>query len=117
MEIRGIDFVAYQVTDLKRSIEFYTQVLGLEVESIWHDKYAEFDIAGQTFSIVEGVNECQPGGAQAAFNVPNIDNALEELKEKGVEATGEVIDLQTCRMACILDPDGNAITLHEKPRI
>lgn len=117
MDIRGIDFVVYPVSDLKKGIEFYTQVMGLEVESIWQDQYAEFDIAGQTFAIMSGVEEMKPGGAQVAFNVPNITEALTEIKAKGVKQVGEVIDTPVCRMAFVIDPDGNAITLHEKPKV
>jgi len=117
MEIRAIDFVVYPVTDFRKGVEFYTQVMGLEVESIWHDQYAEFDIAGQTFTIMSGVKELKPGGAQVAFNVPDVKKALEEIKAKGVKQVGEIIDTPVCRMAFILDPDGNAITLHEKPKV
>ncbi len=118
MEIRGIDFVVYPVSNFQKGVEFYTQVMGLEVESNWHDQIAEFDIAGQTFSIMTGIEGMtKTGGAQVAFNVPNLAEALYELKSKGVKQFGEVVETAVCRMAFISDPDGNMITLHEKPKV
>lgn len=118
MSIRRIDFVAYNVKDLQASIEFYRDKLGLELSEQWEGMYAEFDVGGAAFGLYrsEG-HEPRPGGT-VAFNVPNIAEAVAELKEKGLEMSGpEIYDTPVCRMAFYTDPDGNDFMLHEKPKV
>lgn len=117
MNIRGIDFVAYPVSDMKKSIEWYQNVLGLKLDHTFGDEYAEFDIDGQTFSI--GVREgWTPGQTRSAvaFNVSDIAAAVAELRSKGVEPIMDVVETPVCRMALFPDPDGNTFLLHEKPK-
>lgn len=117
MKIRDIDFVAYPVSDLKRSIDFYANVIGLELESTFEDSYAEFDINGKAFAIgtYPGWTPGQTKGA-AAFNVEDIYAAREELRSKGVEPVSDIIETPVCRMLFVPDPDGNTFLLHEKPK-
>jgi predicted enzyme related to lactoylglutathione lyase len=117
MKIRDIDFVAYPVSDLRRSIDFYTNVIGLELESTFEDSYAEFDINGKSFAI--GMYPSRvPGQTKGAvaFNVEDIYAAREELRLKGVEPVSDVIETPVCRMLFVPDPDGNTFLLHEKPK-
>lgn len=52
MDIKGIDFVVYDVSDMARSIAFYREVLGLELaEEIGEDNWAEFEIGGATLAL------------------------------------------------------------------
>ncbi len=117
MKARDIDFVAYPVSDLKKSIEFYSDVIGLKLDHIFQDAYAEFDVGGAAFAI--GVHPSfTPGQTKGAvaFNVEDIAAAVAELKSKGVEPASPVIDTPICRMVFVPDPDGNTFLLHEKPK-
>jgi predicted enzyme related to lactoylglutathione lyase len=118
MKVRGIDFTTYACSNLQRSMAFYTDMIGLKLDSVYQDFYAEFDVDGQTFALISGIPGLKPGtGGQIGFNVPNLAEALAELKGKGVEPIGEVVETPVCRMAHFADPDGNVFVLHEKPRI
>lgn len=112
MDIRGIDFVAYQVRDLDRAVEFYRDMLGLKLESRWQNVYAEFDVAGTAFGLLAGQEPAHASGV-VAFNVPNMDQAVAELEQKGVKCH-HVEDTPVCRMGSFTDPDGNDFMLHEK---
>jgi predicted enzyme related to lactoylglutathione lyase len=46
--------------------------------------------------------------------VEDFDVAIKELRESGSKFVIEPLDLPSCRMAAILDPDGNTITIHRR---
>jgi len=56
MKIRGADFCAYLVSDLKKSATFYRDILGLtqtEYREEW--QWAEFDCGNVTLTLYGGV--------------------------------------------------------------
>jgi catechol 2,3-dioxygenase-like lactoylglutathione lyase family enzyme len=115
VNIRGIDFVAYLVSDLDRAVDFYQNTLGLKLDSKFENVYAEFDVAGTAFGLYkEGEGPAHPYG-MVAFNVPSLAEAVAELKAGGIECVA-VEDSPVCRMGFFTDPDGNEFMLHEKPK-
>jgi predicted enzyme related to lactoylglutathione lyase len=48
--------------------------------------------------------------------VEDLDALIADLKAKGVEFKGGVIDSPVCRMAVCLDSEGNSILLHKLKR-
>lgn len=115
MKVRGIDFTVYLVSDMERSVKFYTDLIGMEPESNWDNQYVEYIVDGAAFGLYAG--GAKPGGGQVAFNVANLAEALAELRAKGVKVVMETEDTPVCRMAAIADPDGNSVILHEKPKV
>lgn len=86
MNIRGIDFVAYLVSDLDRAVDFYQNTLGLKLDSKFENVYAEFDVAGTAFGLYkEGEGPAHPYG-MVAFNVPSLAEAVAELKAGALNA-------------------------------
>ncbi len=115
MEVRGIDFTVYLVSDMERSVEFYTDLIGKEPDSNWDNTYVEWVINDAAFGLYKaGAN---PGGGQVAFNVENLAESLAELQAKGIKVVQDMEETPVCRMAAIADPDGNSVILHEKPKI
>ena len=112
MNVRGADFIMYQVTDLERSVEFYRDTLGLEVtEQI--DGWVEFKVEPTTLALYqEEEDDPEAYGGLLALAVKNVEDALNELKEKGVQSIMEPLDTPVCHFAIVLDPDGNRIGLH-----
>jgi catechol 2,3-dioxygenase-like lactoylglutathione lyase family enzyme len=116
MHVEQVDFVSVLTQDLARARAFYTDVLGLEVES-----EGENDLelrAGQvTLDVFDPSSIRQPfapspGGL--ALRVADVDAARVELEAKGVVFDGETIRTSVCRQAWFKDPDGNALMLHRR---
>jgi glyoxylase I family protein len=108
----GIHHVSINVTDLERSIGFYTDVLGLEVDASRPDLAVDgvwLDLPrGQVHLIVGDVPAAN--GQHFALAVPDLDDAVAELRNSGVEVRGPV-PIGSARQAFVSDPDGNAIEL------
>jgi predicted enzyme related to lactoylglutathione lyase len=117
MNIKGVDFIFYNVTDFKRSFIFYRDILGLKATQE-KEGWAEFDVGNITLAIgnFDAVND---GGkaknnVSAAFAVDDVIKAVEYLKKKGVRVVQETMDFPGCGMAIALDPDGNEVVLHHR---
>ena len=116
MQIRGTDFVMFQVSDLARAAAFYRDVLGLRQE-IFSEEYqwAEFDAGNVTLSLH---GKAKPAGAAAggriAFAVTDIHAAHEELQAKAVRIRTPPFDHSCCWHLELEDPDGNVVILHQR---
>ena len=116
MQVERVDFVSFLTQDLARAKRFYTEVIGLEVETEGeHDMELK---AGQvTLDVFDPSSIGQPFAASPAglaLRVPDVDAARAELEAKGVEFDGETIVTGVCRQAWFKDPDGNALMLHRR---
>ena len=100
MDIKGIEHIGIAVKDLKTSIAFYESVLGLKcysVEEVEDQKVrtAFFKIGGIKIELLESTDPEGPIGKfiekkgegvhHIAFAVENIEQALRETEEKGVQ--------------------------------
>ncbi len=105
------------VTDIDRSIEFYTGRLGLHEEqrnSAWAEVKADGLRIGLNAS--EAESPAGDGGAVIAFQPDgDLDEAVAELKQQGVTFAGEISDHPWGRIATFKDPDGNDLQLYEPP--
>jgi lactoylglutathione lyase len=118
-------YVGIRVTDLERSISFYTKVLGMQVTGRAKIKETQGETVGlrsekdgftlelnyygrgspynTKFSAGEGLDHL-------AFQVDNLGKALEDARLAGFETLLE-IEAEGGRWAYIKDPDGNWIEL------
>ena len=116
MQFERVDFVSFFTQDIARAKRFYTDVLGLEVET---EGESDMELrAGQvTLDIFDPSSIGQdfaPSPAGLALRVADVDAARAELEAKGVVFDGETIETGVCRQAWFKDPDGNAIMLHRR---
>jgi catechol 2,3-dioxygenase-like lactoylglutathione lyase family enzyme len=113
MDVERVDFINVPTRDAKRAFAWYHEVLGLPRDP--HN--AEELRAGQvtvTFWEPEGEGlEFKPDVGGFAVRVADVEEAKAELEGKGVECVGSG-DTGVCRMAVVLDPDGNAVILHRR---
>jgi lactoylglutathione lyase len=113
------------VSDLKRSIEFYRDVLGVPLK-FEAENWAEFATLGTRLALKAGAPpvaaipeknaDGQPiaGRVGIAFEVKNLDQVYRDLSAKGVQFTQPPTDEGIGgRMATLLDPDGLEIALGE----
>ena len=116
MQVEHVDFVSFLTQDLPRAKRFYTDVLGLEVETEG-DSDLELRCGQVTLDLFDPASIGQPfapSPAGLALRVRDVDAARSELEAKGVEFDGETIVTGVCRQAWFKDPDGNALMLHRR---
>ena len=82
-------------------------------------KWAEFNAGNATFAINDPSAfdpnlKAQAGGAAVPFSVDDVAAAIEELEGKGITVTVPTYENPVCHLACILDPDGNTVWIHQR---
>ncbi|MCB9846088.1 MAG: VOC family protein [Phycisphaeraceae bacterium] len=98
--------------DRKKSIDWYTRVLGFELlydvaEIGWCEMRTPVDKMNIGFSEVEDV---QTGGPVPTFGVADIDAARKRLESQGVRFDGDTVTIPgMVKLATFFDPDGNAL--------
>lgn len=116
--IKHIAFTMYPVKDMARARRFYEEDLGLKVghsgvNGAWIEYYLDNGCFAIT-TLAQGVRPAASSGGSIAFEVDDVDALVAELRAKGVPVKVEAFDTPVCRMAVVLDPEGNALTLHAK---
>jgi catechol 2,3-dioxygenase-like lactoylglutathione lyase family enzyme len=104
-----LDHVRANVTDLRRAVEWYTSVLGFEVEASWppeQPNYAHFvSSGGATFAVMEADGR----GGRFNFTVDDPDSLWEQLKDS-VRVIEPLFDTAYgTRKFTVADPDGNEL--------
>jgi predicted enzyme related to lactoylglutathione lyase len=119
MHVTEIAFSVYPVTDLKRARAFYEGTLGLKPGMVYEGEgvgWIEYEIGPGVVAIGAGSENFKPSsnGGSVALEVGDFDQAIQELKNAGTKFVIEPLDFPGCRMAAVLDPDGNTITIHRR---
>ena len=118
MQPRGIDFFVYIVSDIAKSADFYENTLGLTLKSWEGSGWVEFAV-GDTQTVLalrldpEGAGADVQGGA-IALAVDDVGQAVDELRQLGVDIILGPGEQASCYAAGISDPDGNLILLHSR---
>ncbi|ANF31055.1 glyoxalase [Leifsonia xyli] len=117
-----IELIILPVTDVDRAKAFYVDTVGWHAD---HDQRVSDDLRfvqvtppGSACSIAfgQGLTDMAPGTMKGLqIVIPDADEALRHLTERGVEARG-VQDLAWGRFVDFTDPDGNAWTLQQLPK-
>ena len=116
MRVEHVDFVSFLTQDIPRARRFYTEILGLEIETEGESDM-EFSCGQVTLDIFDPSSIGQPfapSPAGLSLRVADVAAARDELEGKGIEFDGETIDTGVCHMAFFKDPDGNALMLHRR---
>jgi catechol 2,3-dioxygenase-like lactoylglutathione lyase family enzyme len=123
MNLSFPDYVILIVEDLERSLQFYTQVLGLP---LGHraGEYAQLDTGATRLSLYTrramsqtlGMDLTEPPfnapGFEIGFKVPDVDAAYAALIERGVVSQTPPTDRPWGqRTAYVRDPDGHLVEL------
>ena len=115
--INKIGFISYSVSNLQQSIEFYQDLLGLEL-LLSNDRWAEFNIGGQRLAIHKknyAVVTGDQSGSTVYFEANPIEDAVKKLQDKGVKFLGEIEVYSYGKLILFLDPDKNSLGLYEPP--
>jgi lactoylglutathione lyase len=117
-----VNYVIIFVSDMKRSVSFYRDVLGLPLR-FESPGWTEFATNGATVALhsSEGSNpdgdtvphtpagRCRPG-----LRVPNLDEFHRKMIERNVPCLQELKEVFGARIAQYADPDGLVISVGEE---
>ena len=101
--MKKIDHIAIAVNSLEASIKVYTSLLGIEpeLETITAEKVntAIYDLDGVSLELIEPIGDDSPiteflkkrgeGLHHVCLKVNNLEETMDELKEKGIEIIDE----------------------------
>jgi catechol 2,3-dioxygenase-like lactoylglutathione lyase family enzyme len=110
-----LDLVMIIVSDMERSVAFYRDVLGLQVE---YESPAWSQVRAGDVSIglhsTNGGDAPSPGSVVMSFSVDSTEGAVEELRSRGAEIAEEPKREEFGGyLAVVHDPDGYSIQLLE----
>lgn len=126
MNLRQIHHVAIIVSDYKKSRKFYVETLGFQIirenyRPSRGDYKLDLKLEGCELELFSASgNPPRPSYPEAcglrhlAFRVDDVDAAIAELREKGIETEPVRVDEFTGKwMTFFQDPDGLPLELHE----
>ena len=119
-----VDYVMVNVSDMRHSVAFYRDTLGLRLK-FESPGWSEFDTGATTLALHAGT---QVAGGEAAtqigpatgtcslgFSVPDLNSTYAELCERGARFVMPPTDQvnEGIRLAVCIDPDGLSISFAE----
>ena len=118
MSLKKIAFTMYPVKDMDRARNFYEKTLGLALGNVFAEgAWVEYDLPGggcfALTTLAKGVNPSADAGGSVAFEAEDLDALVSQLKSDGVTFKMDTFSSPVCRMAIILDSEGNAVTLQQ----
>ncbi|HZS47762.1 MAG TPA: VOC family protein [Blastocatellia bacterium] len=111
MRITGIEMVWLEVDSLQRSIEFYRDHLGLEVDDSDAEKQPSMaSVAAGNVRIILA-EEFKPmitrgRGMNLFFSVTDVDELYQEIKSRGLKVNAPIDEGWGGRFITVKDPDG-----------
>ena len=127
VDVRGFHGVRYQVKDVARSIDFYTQHLGFKLEHKQLPAFAAISLEALTLLLsgpgasgsrpLPNGERQEPGGwNRFVVRVADLPACIDALKKAGVRFRNEMEVGPGGKQVQLLDPDGNPIELFEPAR-
>lgn len=111
----------FLVTDLDRSIDFYTKTLGFDLDFRYEDFYSGVIKDGHSIhlklgepSIEERQSKRENEDLDVVFSVQGIEDLYEELLNRSVEFVQPLRDMAYGKEFYVADPDGYIIAFLEE---
>ena len=117
MNIKHLGSVIIAVSDLEKSVQFYSEIIGLPVKNKRGD-WAELGRDGATLILHPASKPINTGtsidnGIVIGLVVGDIESAVQELKSKKVTTYREITSHKAGKNCIVLDPDKYMISLFE----
>lgn len=119
MEFDGGLTLATTVSDLDKAIDWYREMLGLELlykveEIAWAEMQSP--VSRVNIGLGEGEIANRSGNSVPTFGVTDIEAAKVELEAKGVNMDGDIRHIPgLVKLLTLYDRDNNALMLYEQP--
>jgi len=122
--VKGLWGVRYQVKDVKRSVDFYTQQIGLKLDQQHLPAFAQVSVgnlklvlsgpgASGSRAMPDGRQQAPGGWNRVMLEVDNLPARIEMLKKAGLKFRNEMEAGPGGKQIQLEDPDGNPIELFE----
>ncbi len=118
MELLGVHHVSINVSDLEETVDFYTEILGLE---LLDRPDASISVPGRWLACADGrqvhllLDEVPDGkGQHFAFEVGNVEAVIAELASKGVRVGRASTMEGVCIQSFCTDPSGNLVEFNQR---
>lgn len=116
--LKKVAFTMYPVENLERAKDFYKKNLGLVHTKVSaNGGWVEYDLpGGGCFAITNLAVDVTPSdskGGSVAFEVDDLEGLMAKLKSNGVKVKLDIFPTPVCKMAVILDSEGNSLILHK----
>jgi len=118
-----VGFVKVFVSDLRKSLEFYTRTLGMELDYTDGENWAQFK-SGEDFSLA--IEKCDPDrveqGSRLVGRFAGVTLMVEDVAETYDRLTRQGVEFTGCpekqpwggTLAHLRDLDGNVLTLKQE---
>ena len=84
MNVLGIDFTFFAVSDMQKSLTFYRDLLGIPLAClVYEGTWAEFEINPGTLVLGQGHGFTQPGGGMVALAVEGREGCRRRIGTRG----------------------------------
>ena len=113
MQIEQVDFVSVPTRDSARAVAWYRDVLGLPVSEYTESEVETPNVTLSFWNPEEQGEAFVPNENGIALRVPDVHEAVQELRAAGGEVIG-IEDSGVCHMGFVKDPDGNVLILHRR---
>jgi len=125
--VEGLWGVRYQVKDVRRSIEFYTSMLGFTLDMQNLPAFGQVSVGNLKLVLsgpgasgsrpMPGGQQQEPGGwNRVVLEVKDLPACIAELRKRGVHFRNEMEVGPGGKQIQVDDPDGNPIELFEPAR-
>lgn len=119
--IKSIDLAWILVNDLKKAVNFYTDIIGLKLLTL-DEHYGWAELQGHEGGAKLGIAKSrknqgmEPGqNACITLTVEDIQKAVAALKEKGAQCLGSIEEIPGhVKLQKVQDADGNQLQLVQK---
>ena len=117
-----VNYAIVFVSDMKRSVSFYRDVLGLPLR-FESPGWTEFATDGATLALhpskgsdaeTDDSQEVPAGRCRPGLSVPNLDEFRKRMVERNVPCIQEPKEVFGARIAQYVDPDGLALSVGEE---
>jgi predicted enzyme related to lactoylglutathione lyase len=109
--------VAFQVSDVGKSLAWYQDVLGFKV--VYHlEEMGWCELSTAIDGVQIGLSQVEKpkiGGPTPTFGVNDIDDARQQLEDRGVKFDGPTQEIPgMVKLATFFDPDGNSLMFFQE---
>lgn len=114
---KSIAYTCYPVRDMDRAVDFYRDVLGLNL-LFTGEEWSEFQVGSQRLALHKTENPIAAVEvATLALNASPIEETVARLKSRGVRVAHDIRLFPYGKLASFFDSEGNLIGLYEPPPI
>ena len=121
IQVTGIAFAIYHVSDVARARKFYGESLGLktcmEMEFAPGQWWVEYDAGGPSALAITNFKSPAMNATPSpgvALEVTDCAAALARVREAGVTVTWGPNEFPVCHSFAVKDPDGNDLYFHQR---